>query len=39
LDEAKVAFISEQTVAFVAGIAAEAERIETPCGDGAMVSE
>jgi len=32
-----VAFISEQTVAIVAGIAAEAERIETPCGDGAMV--
>ena len=32
-----MAFISEQTVAIVAGIAAEAERIETPCGDGAMV--
>ncbi len=29
--------ISEATVALVAGIAAEAERIETPCGDGAMV--
>lgn len=32
-----VAVISEATVAFVEGIAAEAERIETPCGDGAMV--
>jgi pimeloyl-ACP methyl ester carboxylesterase len=32
-----VALISDETVAFVAGIAAEAERIETPCGDGAMV--
>ncbi len=32
-----MAIISEQTVAFVAGIAAEADRIETPCGDGAMV--
>ena len=29
--------ISEATVAFVEGIAAEAERIETPCGDGTMV--
>ena len=29
--------ISERTVALVRGIAAEAERIETPCGDGAMV--
>ncbi len=36
-DEAKVAFISDRTVALVAGIAVEAERIETPCGDGAMV--
>jgi 2-hydroxy-6-oxonona-2,4-dienedioate hydrolase len=35
--EATVAFISEKTVALVAGIAAEAERIETPCGDGSMV--
>ena len=29
--------ISERTVALVDGIAAEAERIETPCGDGTMV--
>jgi 2-hydroxy-6-oxonona-2,4-dienedioate hydrolase len=32
-----VAVISEKTVALVAGIAAEAERIETPCGDGSLV--
>jgi pimeloyl-ACP methyl ester carboxylesterase len=32
-----VAGISETTKTFVAGIAAEAERVETPCGDGAMV--
>src|SRR5260370_28393197 len=32
-----VAMISEATVAWVDGIAAEAERIETPCGDGSMV--
>jgi 2-hydroxy-6-oxonona-2,4-dienedioate hydrolase len=32
-----VAFISEATVALVDGIAAEARRIETPCGDGSMV--
>jgi len=32
-----VAFISEATVAFVDGIAAEAMRLETPCGDGTMV--
>jgi 2-hydroxy-6-oxonona-2,4-dienedioate hydrolase len=32
-----VGVISEQTVALVAGIAAEAERVETPCGDGALV--
>ena len=32
-----VALISEQTVAFVEGVAAEAERIGTPCGDGRMV--
>jgi pimeloyl-ACP methyl ester carboxylesterase len=31
-----VGVISERTVAFVRGIAAEADRIETPCGDGAM---
>lgn len=29
--------ISEATVKFVEGIAAEAERIETPCGDGSLV--
>ena len=32
-----MAVIGEKTVALVAGIAAEAQRIETPCGDGAMV--
>jgi 2-hydroxy-6-oxonona-2,4-dienedioate hydrolase len=32
-----VAVISEQTVAFVEGIAAEADQVETPCGDGTMV--
>src|SRR6266581_2374197 len=32
-----VAFISEATVALVEGIAEEAERVETPCGDGTMV--
>ena len=32
-----MAFISEATVALVEGIAAESERIETPCGDGVMV--
>jgi 2-hydroxy-6-oxonona-2,4-dienedioate hydrolase len=32
-----VALISEKTVAFVEGVAAEAQRIETPCGDGGMV--
>ncbi len=32
-----MAFISEATLALVQGIAAEAERIETPCGDGALV--
>ena len=35
--EAMVAFISEGTVALVEGIAAEAERLETPCGEGTMV--
>src|ERR1051325_7613012 len=30
------ALISEATVAFVEGIAAEAERFATPCGDGTM---
>jgi len=29
--------ISEEAVAFVRGVAAEARRIETPCGDGHMV--
>jgi pimeloyl-ACP methyl ester carboxylesterase len=29
--------ISEETVAVVEGVAAEAQRIETPCGDGSMV--
>ena len=28
--------IGEGTVAFVAGVAAEAERVETPCGDGTL---
>jgi pimeloyl-ACP methyl ester carboxylesterase len=32
-----VAVISDATVALVEGIAAEAERIETPCGDGSLV--
>ena len=32
-----MALISEATVALVEGIAAEAARIETPCGEGAMV--
>ena len=31
-----MAVISEKTVALVEGIAAEAERVETPCGDGTM---
>jgi pimeloyl-ACP methyl ester carboxylesterase len=31
-----VAVISEATIALVEGIAAEAERVETPCGDGMM---
>jgi 2-hydroxy-6-oxonona-2,4-dienedioate hydrolase len=31
-----MAVISEATVALVEGIGAEAERIETPCGDGTM---
>jgi 2-hydroxy-6-oxonona-2,4-dienedioate hydrolase len=29
--------ISEKTVAFVKGVAAEARRVETPCGDGHMI--
>jgi len=32
-----VAVISDRTVALVEGIAAEAERFETPCGDGGLV--
>lgn len=32
-----VGLISEATVAFVKGVAAEAERLGTPCGDGRMV--
>jgi pimeloyl-ACP methyl ester carboxylesterase len=32
-----VALISEETVAFVEGVAAEAVRLETPCGDGHLV--
>jgi 2-hydroxy-6-oxonona-2,4-dienedioate hydrolase len=32
-----MALISEDTVAIVEGVAAEAQRLETPCGDGAMV--
>jgi len=32
-----VAVISEETIALVEGVAAEAQRIETPCGDGTLV--
>ena len=32
-----VALTSEETVVFVEGVAAEAQRIETPCGAGTMV--
>jgi 2-hydroxy-6-oxonona-2,4-dienedioate hydrolase len=32
-----VALISEETLAFVEGVAAKAERRETPCGEGHMV--
>jgi len=32
-----VALISAETVAFVEGVAAEARRLETPCGDGSLV--
>jgi len=31
-----VAVISEETIALVAGVAAEAQRVETPCGDGSL---
>jgi 2-hydroxy-6-oxonona-2,4-dienedioate hydrolase len=37
LPERSVAETNKETRAFVDGIAAEAERIETPCGDGRMV--
>jgi 2-hydroxy-6-oxonona-2,4-dienedioate hydrolase len=37
IGEAMVAVISETTVALVEGIAAEAERVLTPCGEGTMV--
>jgi 2-hydroxy-6-oxonona-2,4-dienedioate hydrolase len=36
-DEGAVGLISEQVPAFVAGVAAEAERIASPCGDGSLV--
>jgi 2-hydroxy-6-oxonona-2,4-dienedioate hydrolase len=32
-----VAIISEKTKSLVAGIAAEAKRVDTPCGDGSLV--
>ncbi|MBO0736585.1 MAG: alpha/beta fold hydrolase [Alphaproteobacteria bacterium] len=32
-----MAAISEKTVAFVEGVAAEAERLRTPCGDGHVI--
>jgi pimeloyl-ACP methyl ester carboxylesterase len=32
-----MSIISEKTKALVAGIAAEAERVESPCGDGSLV--
>jgi pimeloyl-ACP methyl ester carboxylesterase len=32
-----VAVISEKTKAFVEGVGAEAQRVETPCGDGTLV--
>jgi pimeloyl-ACP methyl ester carboxylesterase len=32
-----VPIISEETKALVSGIAAEAQRVETPCGDGSLV--
>jgi len=34
---AKVALISVETVSFVEGIAAEAQRLGTPCGNGQMI--
>jgi 2-hydroxy-6-oxonona-2,4-dienedioate hydrolase len=37
LPERSVAETNAETRAFVDGIAAEAERVETPCGDGRMV--
>jgi pimeloyl-ACP methyl ester carboxylesterase len=35
--EPPVALIGQRTIALVEGVAAEAERVETPCGDGHMV--
>jgi 2-hydroxy-6-oxonona-2,4-dienedioate hydrolase len=32
-----VAIVGEETIALVAGVAAEAQRVETPCGDGSLV--
>ena len=32
-----MAIISEKTKALVAGVDAEGQRIETPCGDGSLV--
>ena len=32
-----MAIISEKTKSFVAGVAAEAKRVDTPCGDGSLV--
>jgi 2-hydroxy-6-oxonona-2,4-dienedioate hydrolase len=32
-----MSIVSEKTKALVAGVAAEAQRIETPCGDGSLV--
>ena len=37
MNEAAVAVISENTIALVEGIAAQAARVETPCGNGTMV--
>src|SRR5271169_3973091 len=37
-DEGRMSnLISEETMAFVKGVAAEARRVETPCGDGHMI--
>jgi 2-hydroxy-6-oxonona-2,4-dienedioate hydrolase len=37
IDGGPVALISAETIAFVEGVAAEARRLETPCGQGSMV--